>query len=105
MKSLIVSLLLLPALAALPLATADAQQRNCHDRNRLIDALVSDYGEQLAEVHEVKGGSLLEFHVSPNNGSWTALLTDRDEDRSCVLASGDGLDPDKLPSLRDDLEI
>jgi hypothetical protein len=92
------SLLILPALVATLLAiapeTAQAQQRLCIDRSEMIDTLVDQYGEQLAEVHEIKGTGLLEFHVSPEEGTWTALVTD-EENTSCVLATGEGLDPEK----------
>jgi hypothetical protein len=92
------SLLTLPVLVAALLAiapqTAQAQQRLCIDRSHMIDTLIDEYGEQLAEVHEIKGTGLLEFHVSPTDGTWTALVTD-EENVSCVLATGEGLDPEK----------
>jgi hypothetical protein len=96
-------LLILPALVATALLatapeTAQAQQRLCIDRSHMIDTLVDQYGEQLAEVHEIKGTGLLEFHVSPEEGTWTALITD-EENVSCVLATGEGLDPEKSLQL------
>ena len=44
----------------------------------------------LAEAHAIKDWGLLEFHVSPSDGTWTALLTDT-HGQSCVLASGEGV--------------
>lgn len=91
-----IGLLLLPALLAAPVFAgtamiAQAGDNLCLDRSRMVDALVDKYGEQLAEVHQVKGRGLLEFHVSPSDGTWTALITE--EGVSCVLATGEGLPP------------
>ncbi|HEX9809354.1 MAG TPA: hypothetical protein VGC25_07085 [Alphaproteobacteria bacterium] len=97
-------LLAIPALVAVGFSAHGAEQRTCIDRSRLVDALVEDYGEQLAEVREVKGQGLLEFHVSPTEGTWTALLTD-DDGISCVLATGEGLDPAKNPILKAGTEV
>lgn len=104
-----IGLLLLPALLAAPVfagsaTMTQAEDNLCLDRSRMVDALVDQYGEQLAEVHQVKGRGLLEFHVSPSDGTWTALLTE--EGVSCVLATGEGLEPrnfDKI--LRTGTEI
>lgn len=104
MKTLL-SLLLLPAVAALLVATpVRAESRVCHDRTNLVKALVDDYGEQLAEVHEIKDRGLLEFHVSPTEGTWTALLTD-EAGVSCVLATGEGVDPVKSLHIEPGLPI
>ena len=60
----------------------------------MLDTLITEYGEQLAEVREIKGTGLLEFPVSPKKGTWTALLTNA-KGVSCVLAVGEGIDPAK----------
>ena len=92
-------LILLPLmLAALPHAHG-AEARACLDRSVMIDTLISEYGEQLAEVREIKGKGLLEFHVSPKDGTWTALLTNADG-VSCVLGVGEGIDPTKAQALQ-----
>lgn len=89
-KSLL--LILLPLmLAALPRAYG-AEVRACLDRSVMVDTLITEYGEQLAEVREIKDTGLLEFHVSSDVGSWTAVLTSS-EGISCVLATGHGLEP------------
>ncbi len=86
------TLILLPLmLVALPRAYG-AEARACLDRSVMIDILITNYGEQLAEVREIKGKGLLEFHVSSDVGSWTAVLTSF-EGISCVLATGQGLEP------------
>jgi len=78
--------------------------RDCHDRSIMIDNLIAQYGEQLAEVREVEGKGLLEFHVSPEDGTWTALIT-KNNGVSCVLGVGDGIDPSKTKTLKVGLPI
>ena len=83
-------------LAAMPRAHG-AEVRACMDRSVMIDTLISEYGEQLAEVREIKDNGLLEFHLSSKDGTWTALLTNVDG-MSCVLATGQGLESNKSHS-------
>jgi hypothetical protein len=101
-------LLLLPLLfAAAPMAMPApvmAEAQICYDRSNMIDTLINTYGEQLAEAHAIKDWGLLEFHVSPSDGTWTALLTDT-HGQSCVLASGEGLDPNKSLLIELDHQI
>jgi hypothetical protein len=85
-------LLLLPILILAIAPVSPAQAAVCLDRSRMLDTLITEYGEQLAEVREIKGTGILEFHVSKSDGTWTALLTDY-EQWSCVLATGEGLVP------------
>ena len=86
------TLILLPLmLVALPRAHG-AEARVCFERSVMIDTLITEYGEQLAEVREIKGKGLLEFHVSPKDGTWTVLLTNP-IGVSCILAVGEGIDP------------
>jgi hypothetical protein len=93
------SLILLPLmLVALPRAHG-AEARACLNRSVMIDTLITEYGEQLAEVREIKGKGLLEFHVSPKDGTWTALLT-KGNGVSCVLGVGEGIDPSKPEALQ-----
>jgi hypothetical protein len=102
MKKLLFAMFLLMLATAAPDAGADA--RFCLARSDLVEALVTDYGEQLAEVKKVEGRGLLEFHVSPTDGSWTALITDEDR-TSCVIATGEGVDPRKVPLLHTGVSI
>ncbi len=85
-----------------PLASAQSAQaaeaRVCLDRSDMIDTLIGDYDEQLSEVRHIKGKGLVEFHVSPLYGTWTALLT-KGNGISCVLAVGEGIDPAKIMVL------
>lgn len=104
MRKLALSLLLLPALLTTAPVIGHADSRVCLDRSQMVNTLVDEYGEQLAEVHEIKGKGLLEFHVSPDEGTWTALLTD-DDGTSCVLATGEGVDPENYEDLEDGFDI
>jgi hypothetical protein len=74
-------------------ASSDAVEDRCLARSALVSLLVDEFGEQLVEVHPTVRG-LLEFHVSPNGGTWTAVVTDG-LGTSCVVASGDDVDPSK----------
>jgi hypothetical protein len=88
------TLLAVPLMLAPANHAVSAETKPCLVRSMMIDTLISDYGEQLAEVREIKGKGLLEFHVSPKEGTWTAVLT-KPNGMSCVLAVGDGIDPEK----------
>ncbi|MDH3242532.1 MAG: hypothetical protein OEO83_17905 [Alphaproteobacteria bacterium] len=92
------TLLLLPLMLAPANHAVSADTTPCLVRSMMIDTLISDYGEQLAEVREIKGTGLLEFHVSPKDGTWTAVLT-KPNGMSCVLAVGEGIDPAKTVTL------
>ena len=82
-----------------PLGSAHgAETRVCLDRSVMIDTLIAEYNEHLAEVRDIKGKGLLEFHVSPLDGTWTALLT-KGNGISCVLAVGEGIAPAKITVL------
>ncbi|HSR55052.1 MAG TPA: hypothetical protein VLN73_02345 [Alphaproteobacteria bacterium] len=97
-------LLLLPLMLAHTADAVSAETKPCLVRSLMVDTLITDYGEQLAEVRQVKGKGLLEFHVSPKDGSWTAVLT-KPNGISCVLAVGEGLDPEKAFTLATSTEI
>ncbi len=89
-KSLLIILPLL-LLVALPRAHG-TEITFCLARSEMIDTLITVFGEQLAEVREIKGKGLLEFYVSPKGGTWTVLLTNP-IGVSCILAVGEGIDP------------
>lgn len=87
MRSFILLFLLIFGLSA----TAGAEPANeivCVDRERMVERLVSDFGEQLAAVKFVEGEGLFEIHLSASTGTWTALLTKSDY-LSCVTADGE----------------
>ena len=91
MKKSLLLILPLLLLVALPRAHG-AENTFCLARSEMIDTLIAVFGEQLAEVREIKGKGLLEFHVSPKDGTWTVLLTNP-IGVSCILAVGEGIDP------------
>ncbi len=92
-------LLILPLLLLVALPRAHGTENTfCLARSVMIDTLITEYGEQLAEVREIKGKGLLEFHVSPKDGTWTALLSNP-IGVSCILAVGEGIDPTKTGVL------
>lgn len=103
----LLSAFLLPGVVAGLLAMAPtavrAEEQLCLDRSEMVGALLDQYGEQLAEVHEVKGEGLVEFHIDPDTGNWTMLLTKAGT--SCVLAAGTGLDAHQYAFLSPELEI
>jgi hypothetical protein len=101
-KSLLLILLPLFLVAAAP--TRGAESIACFDRSVMIDTLIHEYGEQLTEVREFTGKGLLEIHVSAEDGTWTALLTDY-QGVSCVLAVGEGIEPAKAVANDPALEI
>lgn len=92
------ALFLLPLMLAPTGHAVSADTKPCLMRSLMIDTLITDYGEQLAEVREIKGKGLLEFHVSPKDGTWTAVLT-KPNGMSCVVAVGDGIDPSKTVTV------
>jgi hypothetical protein len=96
--------MLLPLLLVQGDPATGAETKPCLARSLMVDTLIDDYGEQLAEVHEIKGKGLLEFHVSPKEGTWTAVLT-RPNGLSCVLAVGDGIDPEKTVASESGTDI
>jgi hypothetical protein len=83
MRSFLLSLVLVFAVTF----SAAAEEIVCNDRERIVESLVSDFGEQLAEVKDIEGEGLLEIHVSALTGSWTALLT-KTWKLSCVVGNG-----------------
>ncbi len=98
--SLALTLLLASATMA---GAGDQAVRACLDRMDMVDVLVAEFGEQLVEVHPTSTG-LLEFHVSPTEGSWTAVVTYRDG-TSCVIAAGSNVDPSRTVLGEPFLEI
>lgn len=82
------TLLLTLCLVSSFISDVAASETLCAEREQLVDQLVSEFGEHLAMVKDVKGEGLLEIHVSADSGTWTALLT-KSWDLSCVVADGE----------------
>jgi hypothetical protein len=60
----------------------------CDERAKLVAALQEQFGEQhLAVGLEEEGTHMLEIWVSPDNGTWSILMTEPDG-TSCLAAAG-----------------
>ncbi|HEY4136100.1 MAG TPA: hypothetical protein VGO34_12895 [Alphaproteobacteria bacterium] len=68
----------------------------CFERTQLLLDLANDQGERLNQTKRVGDKGLLEAFTSPTDGTWTIVYSDSDQ-RSCIIASGDG-----LPVAQDD---
>lgn len=80
--------LALAALAALAFAaTANAQSRNCADRDRIVERLATGYGETRQTVGIGSDNTLVEVFASLETGTWTIVVT-RAGGPSCLVASG-----------------
>ena len=66
-------------------ATAQ-QNRQCDDRDRIVEGLASIYGESRQMIGLVKNG-VLEVYGSLETGTWTITVTDPDG-TMCLIASG-----------------
>jgi hypothetical protein len=72
---------------------AQSMDAECYERANLLHALAADQGERLAQTRRVGSTGLLEAFKSPSDGTWTIVYSN-DDQMSCVLAAGDGLQPD-----------
>ena len=89
--------------AAASLAVASpvaAQEANCVDRGRLIDALQGKYGEHQRGLGLIDAQNALELHVG-KDGAWTLILT-KTNGVSCVV--GTGIDWQDVPVTVTSLE-
>jgi hypothetical protein len=74
-------------LAAAIAAPAAAQTKRCAEREMITERLTSGYGETFAGGGMRNQESIFEVWLSPENGTWTILMTTPDG-RSCVMAAG-----------------
>lgn len=80
--------LALASLTALALTgAANAQSRNCADRDRIVERLASGYGETRQTVGIGSDNTLVEVFASLETGTWTIVIT-RAGGPSCLVASG-----------------
>lgn len=75
------------AILLLLLAGPVAAQTNCAPHEIIADRLQSKYGEQPHGVGINASGNLIEIWVSPETGSFTALVSDPNG-LSCVASAG-----------------
>lgn len=62
-------------------------QANCFDREALVTKLEKNYGEAFAGGGLQNSNSIVEVWFSPEEGTWTVLMT-RADGKSCIMASG-----------------
>jgi len=74
----------LAALVALP---AQAETKNCADRQKITERLQSGYGEKFTGGGLRNSESIFEVWMSDDSGTWTILMT-KPDGTSCVLAAG-----------------
>lgn len=86
----------LAAMCVVLAGRVQASPEQCEGREGIVTMLTAEFGEHLIEVHPVSRAGLLEFHASPLEGTWTALVTDTQMGVSCIIAIGEGLSPEKV---------
>lgn len=74
-------------LAAVLAPTLSLAQTNCAARDMVVSKLESGYGESFAGGGLQNSNSIFEVWFSPEEGTWTILMT-RPDGMSCVMASG-----------------
>ena len=75
------------ALLIAGLATPGIAQQPCADRERLTKSLERGYGERFAGGGLQSETSVIEIWFSPEDRTWTVLMTHADG-TSCILAAG-----------------
>lgn len=67
----------------------------CVDYNHLIYRLNTKYGEKLAAQGVMNGGErLFQIFANPKTRSWTLII--KGNGMACILAIGDGYEPDRI---------
>lgn len=72
---------------AIALPSTVHAQATCFDREALIAKLEKSYGETFAGGGLQNSNSIVEVWHSPEEGTWTVLMT-RADGKSCIMASG-----------------
>ncbi|MGR3514697.1 MAG: hypothetical protein ACU0GG_18210 [Paracoccaceae bacterium] len=72
---------------ALSIPTTLQAQAKCFDRDDLVEKLSAKYGEAFAGGGLQNQTSIVEVWFSPEQGTWTVLMT-RADGKSCIMASG-----------------
>lgn len=75
------------ALAFAVLAAPAVAQGNCAPRGQIVAMLAERYGEGRIGAGLDAQGRMVELFVSPDTGSWTALIT-RPDGAACIGAYG-----------------
>lgn len=72
---------------------AQTMKAECYERAYLLKSLTGEYGKRLDQARKIGQAGLIEAFRSPTEGTWTIIYTN-DQNLSCVLATGDGLEAD-----------
>lgn len=93
MKSLATGLIITAVTFMTGAVRADTQsiKAECYERSKLLNALASEFGERLEQTRRIGANGLLEAFKSQADGTWTIIYS-TDDNLSCVLATGDGLE-------------
>ena len=75
------------AALTLPAADAGAQNRNCAERDRVIERLASSYGESRQSIGLGANNAVIEVFASLETGTWTITVTSP-TGLTCLVASG-----------------
>lgn len=68
-------------------ANAQSEYRSCAPRDRVIDRLEDQYGEELQSIGLGARGELIEQWASTTTGTWTITAT-KPSGQTCLVASG-----------------
>jgi hypothetical protein len=63
---------------------------NCNSHDKAGAELKKKYGEILADISAMADGKMLEVYRNPATMSWTIVVTNPENNISCVVASGEG---------------
>ncbi|MDF0602284.1 hypothetical protein P1J78_16205 [Psychromarinibacter sp. C21-152] len=95
MKRRILALFLVVGAGAL--AAPAAAQRNCAERQTVIDRLAEGYGESRQSIGIGANNSVVEVFASIETGTWTITVTMPDG-TTCLVASGQAFERlDEVP--------
>lgn len=75
------------AVLAIAATTAEAQNRNCADRERVVERLSSAYGESRQSIGLGANNAVIEVFASLETGTWTITVTNT-AGLTCLVASG-----------------
>lgn len=73
--------------ACLAASGAQAQSRNCSDRERVVARLAEGYGESRQAIGLGANNQVVETFANLESGSWTVVVT-RPNGVACLVASG-----------------
>ena len=77
---------LLVAISLLP-TMADAQNRKCGPRAKVVETLAQKYKESRQSIGLATKGRVMEVYASDETGSWTIVVT-MPNGMTCLVASG-----------------